>query len=90
MINVEVGIEVTVLSDYEAEVERDLEGTEEGESITMILACEVAVNLMSKASGSNMCGSITDTMTEHRGELIAIHNIKFEQDYQRLNKDLWK
>jgi hypothetical protein len=89
MTHVEVGIDVAFLHQYEEEVERELAETEEGNSIELILACEVAVNLMSKASGSNSCQSTTDLMTRHRNELIDIHNNKFEQDYQILNTQLW-
>ena len=90
MTNVQVGLEIAFLHQYEDEVGRDLEGTEEGASIEVILACEVAINLMSKSSGNNSCQSTTDTMTEHRRELINIHNTKFvENKYQELNEDLW-
>ena len=87
--NVQVGLEVSLLHHYEEEVERELEGTEEGESIEDILACEVSINLMSKASGDKMCGSITDNMTRQRRERIVNHNIKFDEPYIELNEDLW-
>ncbi len=89
MTNVQVGLKIVFLEDYEYEAGRDLEGTEEGESIEVILACEVAINLMSKSSGEKSCQSTTDKMTEHRRELINIHNTKFEDNYLELNEDLW-
>ena len=61
----------------------------EYEAIQKILSCEASINLLAHAIGDNMCGSITDNMTEIRREYINAYEKEFGKKYVIYNKDLW-